>query len=287
MDMSEKDLLKVIENSYSKFSKSQKKIADYILTNSDKVAYMTAAKLAETVGVSDSTVVRFAVEIGFEGYPEFLKRLREVVSGRLTSVQRIEITSSTLSKDDILENVINSDIDKLKKTLININKNDFNNAITTITNAKTIYILGVRSSASLASFLGFYFNLMFDNVKLIHTNSVSEMFEQILNISKDDVVIGISFPRYSRRTLKALQYAHKCGSKIIAITDSYMSPLTACADYSLIASSDMASFADSLVAPLSLINAIIVAIAMNKPEEISDTFRRLENIWDEYEVYDK
>lgn len=283
----DKDLFKIIENKYSSFSKSHKKMADYILKNSDKVAYMTAAKLGETVGISDSTVVRFAVEIGFEGYPEFLKRLREVVSGKLTSIQRIEITSSTLSKEDVLDNVINSDIDKLKKTLINIDKEAFNNAISTILKAKTIYIVGVRSSASLASFLGFYFNLMFDNVKLIHTNSVSEMFEQILNISKDDVIIGISFPRYSRRTLNALQYAKKEGSKIVAITDSNMSPLTMVADYSLIARSDMASFADSLVAPLSLINAIIVAIAMSKPEEISDTFTKLENIWDEYEVYDK
>ncbi|MBE7014692.1 MAG: MurR/RpiR family transcriptional regulator [Ruminococcaceae bacterium] len=283
----DKDLLKLIENKYSSFSKSHKKIADYILKNSDKVAYMTAAKLGETVGISDSTVVRFAVEIGFEGYPEFLKRLREVVSGKLTSIQRIEITSSTLSKEDMLDNVINSDIDKLKKTLINIDKEAFNNAISTILKAKTIYIVGVRSSASLASFLGFYFNLMFDNVKLIHTNSVSEMFEQILNISKDDVIIGISFPRYSRRTLNALQYAKKNGSKIVAVTDSNMSPLTLVADYSLIARSDMASFADSLVAPLSLINAIIVAIAMSKPEEISNTFTKLENIWDEYEVYDK
>ena len=281
------DLLKTIEARYSTFSKGHKKIADYILNNSDKVAYMTAAKLGETVGVSDSTVVRFATEIGFEGYPEFLKRLKEVVSGKLTSIQRIEITSSSFNKEGILESVINSDIDKLKKTLANIDNSTFDNAIKAILNAKTIYIVGVRSSASLAGFLGFYFNLMFDNVKLIHTNSVSEMFEQIINISEDDVIIGISFPRYSRRTLNALQYANKCGSKIIALTDSHMSPLTQVADYSLIARSDMASFADSLVAPLSLINAIIVAIAMSKPEEIADTFKKLENIWDEYEVYDK
>ena len=281
------DLLKTIEARYSTFSKGHKKIADYILNNSDKVAYMTAAKLGETVGVSDSTVVRFATEIGFEGYPEFLKRLKEVVSGKLTSIQRIEITSSSFNKEGILESVINSDIDKLKKTLANIDKSTFDNAIKAILNAKTIYIVGVRSSASLAGFLGFYFNLMFDNVKLIHTNSVSEMFEQIINIAEDDVIIGISFPRYSRRTLNALQYANKCGSKIIALTDSHMSPLTQVADYSLIARSDMASFADSLVAPLSLINAIIVAIAMSKPEEIADTFKKLENIWDEYEVYDK
>jgi DNA-binding MurR/RpiR family transcriptional regulator len=227
---------------------------------------MTANKLADTVGVSDSTVVRFAVEIGFPGYPEFLKTLRELVSTQLTAVQRMEIASSNFTGEDVLEKVINSDIDKLKKTLLNINKEDFNKAVETIINAKTIYILGVRSSASLAGFLGFNFNLMFDNVKLIHTNSVSEMFEQLLNVGKDDVVIGISFPRYSRRTVKALQYAKSCDAKIVAITDSKMSPLTACADYSLIARSDMASFADSLVAPLSLINAIIVAIAMNKTE---------------------
>lgn len=285
--MNSKDVIKTIEYKYSSFSKSQKRIADYILKSSDKVAYMTANKLAETVGVSDSTVVRFAVEIGFPGYPEFLKTLREVVSSQLTSVQRMEITSSNFDKDDVLEKVINSDIDKLKKTLLNISKDDFNKAIDTIINARTIYILGVRSCASLANFLSFNFNLMFDNVKLIQSNSVSEIFEQILNIGKEDVIIGISFPRYSRRTLKTLQYAKSCEAKIIAITDSAMSPLNEYADYSLIARSDMASFADSLVAPLSLINAIIVAIAMNKPEEIGNTFRKLENIWDEYEVYDK
>lgn len=281
------DVIKIIEDMYETFSKSHKRIADYVLLNSDKVAYMTANKLAETVGVSDSTVVRFAVEIGFEGYPEFLKRLREVVSAKLTSVQRMEITSLNFEKGDVLERVINSDIDRLKKTLLNIKKEDFNSAIETIINAKTIYILGVRSSASLASFLGFNFNLMFDNVKLINTNSVSEMFEQILNIGKNDAIIGISFPRYSRRTVKALKYAKSCDAKIIAITDSYSSPLTQCADYSLIAKSDMVSFADSLVAPLSLINAIIVSIAMTKTEEIGDTFKKLENIWEEYEVYDK
>ena len=285
--MDNKDIIKNIKERYSSFSKGQKKIADYIFENSDKVAYMTANKLADTVGVSDSTVVRFAVEIGFPGYPEFLKTLRELVSTQLTAVQRMEIASSNFTGEDVLEKVINSDIDKLKKTLLNINKEDFNKAVETIINAKTIYILGVRSSASLAGFLGFNFNLMFDNVKLIHTNSVSEMFEQLLNVGKDDVVIGISFPRYSRRTVKALQYAKSCDARIVAITDSKMSPLTACADYSLIARSDMASFADSLVAPLSLINAIIVAIAMNKTEEISETFNKLENIWDEYEVYDK
>ena len=285
--MKDKDLLKVIESKYDDFSKGQKKIADYIFENSDKVAYMTANKLAKTVGVSDSTVVRFAVEIGFLGYPEFLKTLREVVSSKLTSVQRMEITSSSFSKEEVLDMVINADIDKLKKTLININRDDFNNAVETIIKAKTIYIIGVRSAASIAGFLGFNFNLMFDNVKLVNTNSVSEMFEQILNIGKDDVIIGISFPRYSRRTVKALKYAKSCDAKIVAVTDSMMSPLNEYADYSLIARSDMASFADSLVAPLSLMNALIVAIAMNKSEEISNTFKKLENIWDEYEVYDK
>ena len=285
--MKNNDVVEIIESKYKTFSKGHKLIADYIFENSDKVAYMTANKLADAVGVSDSTVVRFAVEIGFEGYPEFLKRLREVVSSKLTSVQRMEITSLNFEKGDVLDRVINADIDKLKKTLLNIKRDDFNKAIETIINAKTIYILGVRSSASLASFLGFNFNLMFNNVKHVHANSVSEMFEQILNVDENDVVIGISFPRYSRRTVKALKYAKSCNAKIIAITDSYNSPLTDCADYSLIAQSDMVSFADSLVAPLSLINAIIVAIAMTKTEEIGDTFRKLENIWDEYEVYDK
>lgn len=282
----QKNIITVIQESYHTFSKSQKLIADYIVNNYEKVAFMTAAKLAEVVKVSESTVVRFAAELGLSGYPELLRQLKEMVPTKLTSVQRIEIASSNLKEQDILKNVIHSDIYKLKQTLNTVDRNAFNQAVCSIQKAKKIYILGVRSAASLASFLGFYFNLMFENVKLIHTNSVSEMFEQLLGIGEADVAIGISFPRYSRRTLKAMEFAHKSGAKVIAITDSNMSPLNKTADYSLIARSDMASFVDSLVAPLSLINALIVSLAMNKKDEMAQTFEKLERIWEEYQVYD-
>ncbi len=281
-----KNVITLIEEKYSDFSKGQKLIADYIVSNYEKVAFMTAAKLAEAVQISESTVVRFAAELGLDGYPELLKSLKEMVPTKLTSVQRIEIASSNLKEQDILKNVIHSDIYKLKQTLNTVDRNAFNQAVSAIQQAKKIYILGIRSSAALASFLGFYFNLMFENVKLIHTNSVSEIFEQLIGISEGDVAIGISFPRYSRRTVKAMEYAKKSGAKVIAITDSNLSPLNKTADFSLIARSDMASFVDSLVAPLSLINALIVALTMDRAEEMAETFAKLENIWEEYQVYD-
>ncbi len=282
----QKNVISLIQEAYPGFSKSQKLIADYIVSNYEKVAFMTAAKLAEVVQVSESTVVRFAAELGLDGYPELLRLLKEMVPTKLTSVQRIEIASSNLKEQDILKNVIHSDIYKLKQTLNTVDRNAFNQAVSSIQRAKKIYILGVRSSAALASFLGFYFNLMFENVKLIHTNSVSEMFEQFIGIGEGDVAIGISFPRYSRRTVKAMEYAKKSGAKVIAITDSNLSPLNKTADFSLIARSDMASFVDSLVAPLSLINALIVSLAIDKKEEMAETFAKLENIWEEYQVYD-
>ncbi len=281
-----KNVIAQMEETYNSFSKSHKLIADYIIHNYEKVVFMKAAKLAEIVQVSESTVVRFAAELGLDGYPALLKALRELIPTKLTSVQRIEIASSNLKEQDVLKNVIHSDIYKLKQTLETVDRDAFSQAVSAIQNAKKIYILGVRSSASLASFLGFYFNLMFENVKLIHTNSVSEVFEQLIGIGEGDVAIGISFPRYSSRTVKAMEFAQKSGAEVIAITDSLMSPLNRTADYSLIARSDMVSFVDSLVAPLSLINALIVALAVDKKEEMAKTFEKLESIWDEYQVYD-
>jgi len=281
------DLIKRIQSMKSDFSKGQKLIAKYILDHYDKAAFMTAARLGKVVGVSESTVVRFAMELGYDGYPKLRKALQELIRNKLTSVQRMEIASSRIGDQDILKTVLQSDIEKIRLTLEEIDKEEFKNIIETILKARKIYILGVRSSAALASFLGFYFNLLFDNVRLVHTTSVSEMFEQILRVGPDDVVIGISFPRYSRRTVKALQYASKQGSKVIAVTDSYLSPLTEYATHTIIARSDMASFVDSLVAPLSVINALIVAIVMRKKEEVFKTFNDLEQIWDEYQVYEK
>lgn len=281
------DLIKRIQEKLSEMSKGQKLIANYIINHYDKAAFMTAARLGEVVGVSESTVVRFAIELGYDGYPKLQKVLQELIKSKLTSVQRIEVSSSRISEDNILRSVLQSDMEKIKLTLEEINQIDFNKIVESILNAKKIYVLGVRSSAPLASFLGFYFNLIFDNVRLVHTTSVSEMFEQILRATEGDVVIGISFPRYSKRTIKAMQYVKSQGATVIAITDSMESPMAQYADHSMIAHSDMASFVDSLVAPLSVINALIVAIGMRKKETLYQTFEKLENIWDEYQVYEK
>ena len=281
------DLMSKIQNNLSTFSKGQRLIAKYIIEHYDKAAFLTASKLGATVGVSESTVVRFATELGYGGYPQLQKALQEMIRNKLTAVQRMEVTSDRMGDQDILRSVLSSDIDKIRMTLDEIDRSSFEAAVEAILHARNIYILGVRSSASLSGFLGFYFNLMFDNVKLIHTNSVSEIFEQILRVGDGDVVLGVSFPRYSKRTLKALEYSKKSGATVIALTDSRLSPLSQTADYTLLAKRDMASFVDSLVAPLSVVNALIVAIGMRKQKEISETFTHLESIWDEYEVYEK
>jgi DNA-binding MurR/RpiR family transcriptional regulator len=281
------ELLKNIQDNYNSFSKRQKSIADYILNNYDKAAFMTASKLGKTTNVSESTVVRFAVRLGFSGYPELQKEIHELVKSKLTSIQRIAISSSRLTEANVLKSVLQADMDKIKMTIDEVDQKQFNLAVQSILESRHIYILGVRSSAPLASFLGFYFNLIFSNVRLVHTTSVSEMFEQIVRATKGDVVIGISFPRYSKRTIKAVQFAKSTGATVIAITDSKKSPIATFADYSLIARSDMASFVDSLVAPLSLINALIVAIGMKKHDEVYEIFDKLETIWDEYQVYEK
>ncbi len=281
------DLFKVIESKMTDFSKGHKLIAKYVLENYDKAAYMTASKLGATVGISESTVVRFAMELGFAGYPEFLKELQSIIKNKLTAVQRIEVAKNRIDENDVLSGVLNSDVEKIRLTLESVDKQAFENAVKSIISAKKIYILGVRSSSALAIFLEFYFNLIFENVKLINTASASEMFEQMLRVSKNDVVIGISFPRYSKRTVKAMQFAHDNGADVVAITDTYNSPMCQYANSVLTARSDMVSFVDSLVAPLSLINALIVAISMAKNDDVSSAFEKLENVWDEYDVYEK
>jgi len=280
------DLIQRIQSSLPKLSKGQKLIANYILNHYDKAVFLTAAKLGSIVGVSESTVVRFANELGYDGYPKLQRALEELVKNRLTAVQRMEVASDRLEHQHVLRYVLQSDADKIKYTLEEIDEQVFDESVNAILNARKIYILGVRSSAALASFLGFYFNLLFDNVKLIHTNSVSEMFEQIHKLSSEDVVIGISFPRYSKRTLKAMEFAKSQNATVITITDSPLSPMTQYATYSLLARSDMVSFVDSLVAPMSVLNALIVAISLKKKDEISETLSKLEKIWTEYQVYD-
>lgn len=280
-----KDLFSLIEERQPRLSKGHKLIANYILSHYDKAAFMTAQKLGKTVGVSESTVVRFASELGYDGYPALQRALQDLMRNRLTAVQRIEVTSDRMNRDDVLERVLNLDIDKIRRTLEETSKEAFNSAVDKIIACNTIYILGARSAAPLASFLNYYFTLIFPRVKLIRNTTTSEMFEQIMHMDEKDVIIGISFPRYSRQTVKALQYASNKGASVIAITDSAESPLAQYADNLLLASSDMASFVDSLVAPLSLINALIAAVSISNVDKVSKSFERLERIWEEYDVY--
>lgn len=281
------DLINQIQSELPRFSKGQKHIARYILEHYDKAAFMTASRLGATVGVSESTVVRFATELGYDGYPHLQRALQELIRNKLTSVQRMEVSNDRMGGRDVLQTVLHADMDMIRLTLDGLDRAAFQGAVDALTAARRIYILGVRSSSALANFLGFYFNLLFDNVTLIHTNSVSEIFEQILRIGPDDVFFGISFPRYSKRTLSAMKYAGDRGACVIALTDSQLSPLARVADHALLAHSDMASFVDSLVAPLSVVNALIVALGISRRGEIEQTFNTLERIWEEYDVYEK
>ena len=282
------DILSVIEKASGGFSKSQKKIASFITGNYAKAAVMTAAKLGTTVGVSESTVVRFAAELGYEGYPEMRKALQDMIRNRLTSVQRIEAAKGLLENEDILTAVLNSDIEQIRITLEETDRADFQNAVDAIVNADHIYIFGLRSSAAIAGFMGFYFNFLFENVRVVNENSVSEVFEQILRIGENDVMIALSFPRYSKRTIKSMRYARDRKAKVIGITDNKNSPIAKLADIPLCARSDMVSFVDSLVAPLSLVNALIVAVsAKAKDSDLETDFSRLEAMWSEYDVYEQ
>jgi DNA-binding MurR/RpiR family transcriptional regulator len=282
-----RNLIAMIEEGMPGFSKGQKRIANYILNHYDKAAYMTASKMGQLVGVSESTVVRFAIELGFEGYPDMQKSLQELIRMKLTSVQRVEVTNSLIGEGDVLEKILISDAEKIRRTLEEVDREAFEAAVDKIVAADKIYIIGVRSSSSLAGFLNFNFRMIFDNVKFVQTTSGSEMFEQIMSIGPNDVMIAISFPRYSKRIVNAVEYAHNAGADVISLTDSHQSPIAGVADQLLLARSDLVSFVDSLVAPLSIINAIIVAVSRKKMDDIRVRFDKLEKIWDEYEVYDK
>lgn len=283
---SSNDLRNRMNESYSKMSKAQKMLASYITDNYDKAVFLTASKLGEVVGVSESTVVRFATYLGYKGYPEFQNALEELVRNKLNSIQRMEVTYGRISQSDILESVLKSDAEKIHSTLEKIGQKAFDSAVDTILHAKHIYIIGIRSCAPLASFMSFYFTLIFDNVHLIQTSSSSEIFEQMVRIGEEDVIIGISFPRYSMRTLKAMEFANNRNAKVITLTDSVHSPMNLYSSCNLIADSDMASIVDSLVAPLSVINALIVALCMKKQRQVAGTLEMLEDIWDEYQVYE-
>ena len=281
------DILTTIHDQLRTFSKGQKLIANYILQSYDKAAFMTASRLGKTVGVSESTVVRFAVELGFDGYPSMQRTLQELVRNKLTSVQRIEVANDRIGNQDVVSTVLQADIDTLRKTSETLDRREMNESVELILQAKRIYIIGVRSSTAIADFLNFYFRNIFENVSLVSSTSTSEMFEQMLRVGKGDVVIGISLPRYSSRTVKTMQYAKDCGAATIAITDKPDAPAGKLADHVLVAKSDMVSTVDSLFAPTSVVNALIVAVSRRREEQVSTTFKNLERLWDEYDVYER
>ncbi len=281
------DILTILQSQAHTFSKGQRLIAKYITESYDKAAFMTAAKLGKKVGVSESTVVRFAVELGYDGYPSMQKAIQEMVLNRLTSVQRIEVANDRLEGQDVVSTVLQADAEKLRQTVDMLDRREFQKAVQAILDTDRVYILGVRSAAPLAQFLGYYLNYMSPNIHVVTTSGEGEMFEKIVAIQPEDVVIAISFPRYSSATVKAAQYCRKAGATVIGLTDSKLSPLGQSSRFVLEAKSDMVSLVDSLVAPMSVINALIVAIANRREERLSRIFTSLERIWDQYHVYEK
>lgn len=281
------DILTNIHNKLTTFSKGQRRIATYILESYDKAAFLTAGALGKITQVSESTVVRFAAELGYDGYPAMQRALQEMVLNRLTSVQRIEVANDRLGDQDVVSTVLRSDMEKIRQTEEMVSREEFSAAVNAILKAKRVYILGVRSVEPLANFLGYYLNYMFNNVHVVSGFGAGEMFEKIVSVNSSDVVIAFSFPRYSSTTTKGAKYCRSAGATVIGITDSKLSPLGSSCDHVLIAKSDMVSLVDSLVAPLSIVNALIVAIAAQKEKELSKTFANLERIWEEYDVYEK
>lgn len=278
------NLVERINKNFTSMSKGQKKLATFYLSSYDKAVFMTAAKVGKTVGVSESTVVRFATLLGYKGYPEFQKAIEEMVQEKLNSIERIEVATGNMSGNEVLESVLRADAEKIKLTIDNIDRQAFETAVDIMLEARHIYVVGVRSCAALASFFGFYLNMIFDNVTVITTNNFSEMFEQMMRINKKDCIVGISFPRYSMRTLKAMEFANDRNAKVIAITDSRNSPMSLYSSCNLLARSDMASIVDSLVAPLSVINALIVSLCMKRRETVIENLETIERIWNQYQT---
>lgn len=281
------DFFKLLKEKTPGFSKGQRHIAQYILESYDKAAFMTASKLGKTVGVSESTVVRFATELGFDGYPSMQKAMQEMVVNRLTSVQRIEVTNDRIGDQDVVSAVLQSDIELLRKTSERLDRKEFHAAVDTLLKARRIYVLGVRSAAALANFFGYYMNFMFSDVHVVTASGAHEMFEKIVSVGPEDAVVAFSFPRYSTTLAKGVRYCRNTGATVIGLTDSRMSPLGQNCDYVLLAKSDMLSLVDSLAAPLSVTNALLVALAAEREQELARNFGNLENIWEEYNVYEK
>ncbi len=279
------DIITRINEYYGKMSKGQKAISAFIYDHYDQAVFMTAAKLGDTVGVSESTVVRYAMFIGYEGYPELQRDLEYWVQNKINSVQKIGAKYGNSSQSEILNSVLQADIEKIQDTIHNLDPVAFETAVDIILEARTVYIMGVRSCEPLADFLQFYLNMIRGNVVLLRTTSVSETFEQMIRIDEQDAFVGISFPRYSMRTLKAMEFANDRNAKVIAVTDSVHSPMNLYSSCNLFARSDMVSIVDSLVAPLSKINALVVAMCLKQPEEVKDNLKNLEEAWNNYQVY--
>ena len=277
------DMIDRLNQSGKRLSKGHRKIAQYIVEHYDKAVVMTASKLGESVGVSESTVVRFASAMGYEGYPQLQRSLQELVSHRLTANQRFEM-STEIDPREALSVVLKSDVQNLRATMEQMDASVFEDVVNRLLSARAIYIMGLRSAAPLAQFMGYYLNYIFDNVHLV-SSGVTDVFEEISKLKENDVLVGISFPRYSTRTLEAMRFAKRCGAQVVAITDGPMSPLADMADATLTARTDMASFVDSLAAPLSLINALLVALGLHRKDALKEHFRQLESIWETYEVY--
>ncbi|MEZ3428027.1 MAG: MurR/RpiR family transcriptional regulator [Lachnospiraceae bacterium] len=282
---SEQDVITRINARYTSMSKSHKTIAGYIKEHYEQAVFMTAAKLGEELGISESTVVRFASGIGYDGYPEFQKALENWVKDKLSAVQKIGVKYGHSSQSEILSSVLTADIEKIQDTIANLDANAFEMAVSAILEAENVYVIGLRSCAPLADFLHFYLNMVRGNVRLLNTTSVSETFEQMIRIDEKDVIIGISFPRYSMRTLKALEFANDRNAKVISITDTIHSPMCLYSSMNLLARSDMVSIVDSLVAPLSVINAVVVALCLKRPTEVKRNLEMLESAWNNYQVY--
>ena len=281
------DILSLMESQAPTFSKGQRRIAAYISESYDKAAFMTASKLGSAVGVSESTVVRFAMELGYDGYPSMQKAMQEMVMSRLTSVQRMDMSTDRIGSRDVAGSVMQADMEKLRQTQDNLSRQDFQQAVDALLEAKSIYVIGVRSAAALANFFGYYLNYMFENVHVVTASGSSEMLEKLVNVKADDAVLAISFPRYSTATVKGVEHCRQAGATVIGLTNSSLSPLAQACDHLLLAKSDMMSFVDSLVAPLSVVNALLVALASGRSQVLAKNFDTLERVWDAYNVYEK
>ena len=282
-----KSVLQTIRAGMDSFSKGQKRIAAFILDNYDRAAFMTAAKLGETASVSESTVVRFAAQLGYDGYPDMQKALQELIRGRLTSIQRIQVSRDQMTGSDILGSVMQRDMNSIHDVIERLDREEFERVVDKLLHAKHIYILGVRSSSFLAGYLNFYLHLIFKNMTLVQSSAAGEIYEQLVHIGPGDVLVSISFPRYSKMAIHAVEFACQRGGDVVAVTDSPMSPMYKMASASLLASSDMISFVDSMAAPLSLLNALILAVGQQRRDDLSATLAEMEQVWSKYSIFGK